>query len=182
MLRFLLPAVLRAQCDKCTLHSLPRVCCETPPESLVLLPYWFIQDYRELNFFIVILEMIKKSQRTFHSWWGVGSLYLGGMHSGMFCFGAKETFLEPALFCLVVPSSSTSGFYLVAQDGCSSSRPWVSSSVIGLEDNVYICPLKHSLLSFTSCWPGLRHEFIVRHTRKCSFLFFFFFLSSPVPC
>lgn len=55
----------------------------------------------------------------------------------MFCFGAKETFLEPALFCLVVPSSSTSGFYLVAQDGCSSSRPWVSSSVIGLCNHVF---------------------------------------------
>lgn len=80
---------------------------------------------------------------------------------------------SPGSFSLFVPSSSTPGFYLVAQDNCSSSRPWVSVPVIVVEESVHFCSLKHSLLSFPSCWPGLRHEFIVRRTRKCNFFFFF---------
>lgn len=83
----------------------------------------------------------------------------------------------PDLLSLIVPSSSTHAFCLMAQDDCSSSRPSVSIPVIGLEESVHFCPLKHSLLPFTSCWPGLRHEFIVRHTRKCNFFF-----SPEQPC
>lgn len=89
---------------------------------------------------------------------------------------------SPGSFCLVILLFSICGFYLVAQGGCSSSRPSVSVPVTGQEERyqrrVHSIPLECSPLSWSSCWPGLRHDFIVSHTRKCDT----FFLSSHVPC
>lgn len=92
MWRFLLSAVLWAPCDKYTLCSLPRVCRETLPETSVL-PHRYIQNYKQPHFFITVLEMIENSKGHFIPDEELATFIYEGMHSGMFCFCEKETFL-----------------------------------------------------------------------------------------